>query len=259
MAGMKTKIIVMGCGGSGGVPYAGNVWGKCDPLNPKNHRTRPSVFIECGETRIVIDTGPDFRTQINKTGLADHLDAVLYTHAHVDHILGIDDLRAFWFRAGKKPVPVYGTAETLLGLQTRFDYVFQTLHPSYPAIAEGHILPDVLTIGSLTIKTFRQIHGDSTTQGFRIGDFAYSTDVNDLPEESLAALQGVKVWIVGSHSDEIGAFNHAGFNTIKKWADRLKVEKVFLTHLNAHADYDELNRILPLHIRPAYDGLEFIV
>ena len=259
MSDVKTKIIVMGCGGSGGVPYAGNVWGKCDPLNPKNHRTRPSIFIERGETRIVIDTGPDFRTQINKTGLADHLDAVLYSHAHVDHILGIDDLRPFWFRAGKIPVPIYGTKETLDAMGQRFDYIFNMLNPSYPAIVEGHVLPEVLTIGNLKIKTFKQIHGDGTTQGFRIDDFAYSTDINELPEESFKALEGIKIWIVGSHSDENGAFNHAGFNTIKKWADRLKPEKVFLTHLNAHADYDELNRILPLHIRPAFDGLELLI
>lgn len=259
MSDNKTRIIIMGCGGSGGVPYAGNVWGKCDPLNPKNNRTRPSVFIEKGETRIVIDTGPDFRTQINKTGLTEPLNAVLYTHAHVDHILGMDDLRSFWHRNGKAPVDAYADAQTWHAIKKRFDYVLESQHAQYPATVKANILPKYLTVGEINILSFDQIHGDLTTKGFRIGDFAYSTDVNDLSEEALDLLKGVKVWVIGSHSDERGTFNHAGFNAIKAWADYTAVTQVYLTHLNAGADYDELSKILPNHIRPAYDGLEIVL
>ena len=259
MHDIKTRIVIMGCGGSGGVPYAGNVWGKCDPLNPKNMRTRPSVFIERNQTRIVIDTGPDFRTQINKTGLTEPLDAALYTHAHVDHTLGLDDLRSFWYMMGKQPVTVYADIATMEAIKKRFDYAFESLNPNYPATVIGEILPKKLTIGDLDIQSFDQIHGQMTTKGFRVGDFAYSTDLNDLPEEAFKILKGIKVWVVGSHSDEHGTYNHVGFNTIKKWVDRIEPEITYLTHLNAWADYDELSRLLPQHIRPAYDGLEILL
>jgi phosphoribosyl 1,2-cyclic phosphate phosphodiesterase len=261
MSNNKTRIVIMGCGGSGGVPYAGNVWRQCDPANPKNHRTRPSVYIEKNDTRIVIDTGPEFRLQLNRTGITEDqmLNAVLYTHTHFDHIMGLDDLRTFWHRSGKVPIPVYGSEPTLDELVKRFDYAFNTLNPQYPPIVKANLLTNPLTIGDLTIQNFDQIHGDMTTNGFRIGDFGYSTDVNELPEAALKTLKGVKVWVVGAfHTDE-SVHNHAGLNKVKEWVDILKPDMTYLTHLTANADYNELCAKLPPHIRPAYDGLEFLL
>ena len=257
MSDMKTRIVVLGCGGSGGVPYTGNFWGKCDPNNPKNQRTRPSLFIQSGDTNIVIDTGPDFRTQINRLGTVSHLDAVFYTHAHLDHTAGADDLRSFWYQRGQKPTPVYADEATSKDLRQRFDYVFTELRPEYPVTAVLKPLGPVTTVGNIELRSFDQIHGkDFITKGFRIGDFAYATDVKELPEESLKMLEGIHTWIVGSHHTEEGSYNHAGFNQIKQWATRLGVKMTHLTHLNAMADHDTLCRELPPHIRPAFDGLE---
>lgn len=258
MSENKLRVIVMGCGGSGGVPYAGNVWGKCDPSNPKNSRMRPSIYLQQGDTRLVIDTGPDFRLQLNKTGIREDelLDAVLYTHAHCDHIVGLDDLRTFWYRSGKQPVPVYGSKEALDEITTRFNYAFFQSDDEYPATVQAHILPEKLAIKGMEIHHFEQIHGKIKTTGYRVGDFAYSTDVNELPPESIASLQGVKTWIVGAFHNDEGSYNHAGFDKIREWVDAIKPEMTYLTHLTSGADYDELCRILPSNIRPAYDGME---
>jgi phosphoribosyl 1,2-cyclic phosphate phosphodiesterase len=256
----KIKITVMGCGGSGGVPYAGNVWKNCDPNNPKNHRTRPSILIQQGDTNIVIDTGPDFRTQVNRIMTEDQMiTAALYTHAHSDHIIGMEDLRTFFVRNSKVPIPVYATQETLDSIGKFFDYLFTQLHPIYPATVKGHVLPERLEINGISFLTIDQIHGDTNTKGFRIGDFAYCTDVSDLAPESLEMLKGVKTWVVGAFYSPEGQINHAGINKITKWVDYLKPEMTYLTHLTAAADYDTMCRELPPHIRPAYDGMELYI
>jgi len=261
MSDKKTRVVIMGCGGSGGVPYAGNVWRACDPANPKNHRTRPSVFIERNDTRIVIDTGPEFRIQLNRTGMTEHqlLSAVLFTHAHNDHIMGLDDIRTFWYRNNKQPLNIYGSRDALDEICKRFDYIFDQMDEKYPATGVANLLTNPLVIGDLTVHSFDQVHGDINTIGYRIGDFGYSTDVNELSDEALNALKGVKIWVVGAfHTDE-GTYNHAGFDKIKQWVEILKPDMTYLTHLTANADYNELCAKLPPNIRPAYDGLEFLL
>lgn len=261
MSSNKMRVVVMGCGGSGGVPYAGNVWRDCDPNNPKNERTRPSILLEKGDTRIVIDTGPEFRIQINRTGItADQmLDAVLYTHHHCDHIMGMDDLRTFWHRNDKQPIDVYATEETFADLMKRFDYCFEQLSPLYPEMVKANILPEFLTIGDISVQSIEQLHGDIKTMGFRIGDFAYSTDVSFLSDASLEKLKGVKTWIVGCFNTDEGIYNHAGYDQVKKWVEIIKPDITYLTHLTAGADYDTMCRNLPEHIRPSYDGMELFI
>lgn len=251
----KIKITIMGCGGSGGVPYAGNHWGVCDPNEPKNARLRPSIMVQKKDTTIIVDTGPEFRIQLNRTGFKGVPDAVLYTHAHFDHIMGIDDLRTLWFRNNKQRIPVYASDTTAEFLKRKFDYIFETLTPEYPAIVEHKLLERSFNINDINIKSFEQIHGEIPTSGFRFNDFAYSTDVHELPEESLKALEGIKVWVVGVYPDAPGRYNHAGMDTLNKWLDRIQPQQVYLTHLTAQADYKTLCDTLPQHIRPAYDGL----
>lgn len=256
----KTRIVVMGCGGASGVPYSGNYWGKCDPNNPKNARTRPSLFIEKGDTRLVIDTGPDFRQQINRLGQIDHLDAVLYSHAHYDHVNGIADLRSFFWRADKTPINAYASVETAIEMERRFDYIFKQLSPKYPAVAKLRPMSPKMRIGKIDFTTFDQVHGDMMVTGFRFGDFAYCTDVRSFPESSLEALKGIKTWIVDVYLDaKIDEMSHASLDQVKEWVAYLKPEMTYLTHLNAAADYDTLCRELPPHIRPAYDGMEILI
>ena len=259
MSDKKTRIVIMGCGGSGGVPYAGNIWDKCDPKNPKNRRTRPSVYIAKGDTRIVIDTAPEFRQQLNATGHTGKLDAVLYTHAHADHIAGIDDLRALWHANNKTPVTIYAEPDVLRELHVRYDYLFEMKTPLYPALLYPKEMTENLTIGDINIRSFAQEHSFVSTVGFRIGDFAYSTDAVRLSEQAFKTLEGTKIWVVGAHIDPNGndGGGHAGLNTIKEWSARIKPDMIYLTHLNASGDYDELCKQLPANIRPAYDGLEF--
>jgi len=257
----KTRIVIMGSGGSGGVPYSGNVWGKCDPNNPKNKRTRPSIYVTDGTTKIVVDTSPEFRQQINATGHMGKLDAVLYTHVHADHVAGIDDLRALWHSCGKQPIDVYGTPDVLAELAFRYNYLFETKHALYPALVTPHVMRPELEIGSMKIRSFDQEHSIVPTLGFRIGDFVYSTDTLRLPQASFDIIKGCKTWVIGAHVDDewSDGGGHAGLNTILKWADYIKPEQIYLTHLNALADYDDLCRKLPAHIRPAYDGLELFI
>jgi phosphoribosyl 1,2-cyclic phosphate phosphodiesterase len=190
----KTRIVVMGCGGSGGVPYAGNVWKDCDPTNPKNRRTRPSIFVERGDTRIVIDTGPDFRNQINATGLTGGIDAIFYSHYHADHVSGIDDIRAFYFLRGQKAIDIYACASTAQALTTRFDYIFRQSSPKYPPTAIMNVFEfgKTVTINqNLPIQLIKQTHGLIDCAGFRMGDFAYTPDVSHLDEVALYSLMGI--------------------------------------------------------------------
>lgn len=257
----KMRIVVMGSGGAGGVPYAGNVWGVCDPSEPKNHRTRASVYIEQNDTRLVIDTGPDFRTQINQVGLNGALlDGVLYSHAHYDHTHGIDDLRPFWWAGGKVPVPVYASEQTGAILMKKFDHAFVQLSPLFPPIAALHVLEPVQQIKGIEVISFDMLHADVVSTGYRVGNFAYCTDVLTLPEESLQKLEGIETWVVDCFVDaREGEKSHANLDQVMAWVDRLKPKMTYLTHLNASADYNALCARLPPHIRPAYDGLEIVL
>jgi phosphoribosyl 1,2-cyclic phosphate phosphodiesterase len=189
------------------VPRIGNDWGACDPNEPKNRRSRCALLVERfaepggRPTRVLVDTGPDIRSQL-LAAKVDHVDGVLYTHAHADHIHGIDDLRAFWLN-GKKLVNVYSDAATKRRLDDAFGYCFRTDAGSlYPPILRHHlILPGtLLTIdgagGRVRLMPFRQIHGDIDSLGLRVGGLAYSCDVSDVPPDGLAHLADLDVWIV---------------------------------------------------------------
>ena len=187
------KVTILGCGTSGGVPRIGGVWGNCDPDNPKNRRRRVSILVEEGRTRLLVDTSPDLREQLLGADVRN-LDGVLYTHDHADHTHGIDDLRGLFHTMGRK-IDVYGDARTLDVLTRRFDYIF-TSKEGYPAFCETHEITGAFRIGDIEVEPFEQIHGPITSLGFRFGPVAYSTDLNDLSEESFAVLEGVEVWIV---------------------------------------------------------------
>lgn len=249
------KITVLGCGSSGGVPLIGNVWGACDPQNPRNRRTRASILVEDQETTLLVDTSPDMRQQLLDCDL-QKLDAVLFTHAHADHTHGIDDLRSVnWLT--QNPIDVYADRTTLADLKNRFSYIFDeragrgSFHR--PSVVP-HEISGPFGVRAIKVFPFPQNHGNSQSLGFRFGEFAYSTDVDDFAPEAIAALRGIKTWIV----DCVRLRPHPTHFNLEKtleWLKKIKPEQAFLTHLNHDMDYETLAKSLPPNVFPAYDGL----
>ncbi len=261
----RVRATILGCGSSGGVPRIGNDWGDCDPDNPKNRRRRCSLLVEGmsdgapGVTRVLIDTGADLREQLLGVGV-DALDAVLYTHAHADHIHGIDDLRVLAISSHRR-VPVYYGAETGARLHEAFAYCFRTPPGSgYPPILDGHVIEaghDVVIDGqggSLTFTPFDQLHGDIMSFGFRIGNLAYSCDLSGVPDESLPALTGLDVWIVDALRYKPHP-SHFSLEDALRWIDRMTPKQAVLTNLHIDLDYEKLEKETPASVTPAFDGM----
>ncbi len=229
-------------------------WGNCDPNDPRNRRTRVSILVEHDDTRVLVDTSPDLREQLLRTGV-DALDGVVYTHAHADHVHGIDDLRSLNFVMGRA-IDVYADPLTLTELQRRFAYVFAGPAPNtYRPNLVPNIIDGPFSIGPVDIVPFEQDHGPGgTTWGFRMGPVAYSTDVKTMPEAAFATLAGVDTWIV----DCVGErphMTHSHLDQTLQWIDRVKPRQAYLTHMSHRLDYAQLAAKLPPGVAPAHDGL----
>lgn len=251
------KVTILGCGGSNGVPLIGGNWGSCNPHNPKNRRLRASILIEDELTRLLVDTSPDLRQQLLATGNG-WLDAVIYTHAHADHLHGIDDLRMVNV-IRRTPLDAYADARTIVTIKERFDYVFTPLDPSsegyfYKPCLTPHEITGPFRVGTIDVAPFEQDHGYSQTLGFRFGRFAYSTDVVGLDEAAFNALAGVKVWIVDALRFEAHT-THANLERALEWIARVKPECAILTHMSHKMDYDAVLARCPPGVEPAYDGM----
>jgi len=253
------KVTVLGCGGSGGVPLIGGLWGDCDPAEPRNRRTRPSILIESGGARLLIDTTPDLRGQLldNDIGM---VDAVLYTHSHADHCHGIDDLRILFKRRGRVPLPIHAARFTLAPLARQFAYAMPQsgARSDYyaPFLDPREITPGrPFTAAGLAIRPLEQAHGGTRPLGFRIGDFAYCTDVRHFPPESWAALAGVRWLILGAAMPGADHPTHATLPIALSWIAELGCEAAWLTHLTEWMDYRTVMAACPHHVRPAHDGL----
>jgi phosphoribosyl 1,2-cyclic phosphate phosphodiesterase len=249
------RVRILGCGGSGGVPLVGDVWGACDPAEPRNRRRRCSVLVEDGETTLLIDTSPDLREQLLDAG-TKRLDAVLFTHAHADHLHGIDDLRSM-NRLMRTPLPVYADAGTLTVIEERFKYVFRPLEEGasfYKPTLTPHKIEGDFAVAGTRIVPFVQDHGFSKTLGFRIGGLGYSTDVVDLDEAAFAALAGIELWIVDCLRYEPHP-THSHLEKTLSWIARVRPRRAVLTHMDIPLDYATLRGKLPQGVEPGYDGL----
>lgn len=256
------KVTILGCGPSGGVPGIGNYWGKCDPNNPKNIRLRPSILIENNALSLLVDTSPDVRQQLLNANVS-RLDAVLFTHGHADHLHGIDDLRSI-NRQMNKALDVYLNQETLDHISQRFGYVLEPLAEGADMFYKPVLVPHLVESGQsfeiegCSLMPILQDHGYCETIGYRIGDFAYSTDVVNMTDESFALLEGVKVWVIGTLVDHAHQ-THADVDKAIKWVEQIAPEKAFLTHLGASLDYSALSARLPENMAPCFDGMEITI
>ena len=254
---MKFKITVLGCGSSSGVPAIGNNWGKCDPNNPKNRRLRSSILIETSNISLLIDATPDLRQQLLNANLTN-LDGVLITHCHADHINGIDDFR-FLNVIMDKDIQLYATKQNIEEINKRFGYVFEKLAPQangfyYKPCLIPNEIDGIFKIKNLEILSFQQDHGFIESTGFRIDNFAYSSDVFDISEQVFAQLQNLDLWIVDCLRFKPHK-SHAHFEKVLTWIERLRPKRTILTHMNYEVDYEHINSLLPENCEAAYDGL----
>lgn len=253
---------MLGCGGSAGVPQLGGPdgtgdWGACDPAEPRNQRTRSSIVIEgSGGERLLVDASPDMRAQLLACAVP-RIDAILFTHAHADHVLGIDDIRIL-NRIVKRPLDAFAEARTMAELQRRFDYAFREWKEQH--FFRPVLLPRLVAFGGvietcgLRLQTFEQDHGFLPTMGLRVGGFGYSTDAVKLDEAALTLLEGVDTWVVDCFQRN-RHMTHANVDQAIAWYERIRPRRMILTHMGFDVDWAWLQAHLPPGIEPGFDGL----
>lgn len=264
---MSLRVTILGCGSSAGVPRVGQGWGACNPDNPRNRRRRCSILVERiapeGRTVVLVDTSPDLREQLLGVGI-ERLDGVLVTHEHADHTHGIDDVRPLAIHMRRR-IDLWADAKTSRLLMERFGYCFASPPGSdYPPILTMHPIVAGKPVsvagpgGEVTALPFDMEHGATTALGFRFADLAYCSDVNLMPEESVACLYGLDVLIV----DALRHTPHPTHFNVKQALDlieRVKPKRAVLTNLHTDLDYEALAGELPEGIVPAHDGMEIEV
>lgn len=259
---MEGRVTFLGTGTSMGVPTVGCRCAVCTSADPRDRRLRPSLLIEwqSGEhTRtVVIDTGPDFREQALRAGLT-RVDAVLYSHGHADHILGMDDLRPLSFVAARegKQIPLYASEETAEVLGRVYDYTFAP-DATYPTRARVRLEPldERVKVQEAEFVRVPLLHGKMEIAGFRFGRTAYLTDVSTIPEESFALLEGLDCLIVSALRHKPHP-SHATLHQAMEWARRIGAKQTWFTHIAHELGHAETNRALPSGMALAHDGLSF--
>jgi phosphoribosyl 1,2-cyclic phosphate phosphodiesterase len=250
------KVTLLGCGASWGVPAIGPDWGRCDPTDPRNRRRRGSLLVESRGSALLIDTSPDLREQLLDAGAA-LLDAVLLTHAHADHLHGIDDIRII-NRLIERALPLHASADTLAEVERRFGYALKPVTPGRPIYRPAlvpHPIVGPFAAAGMPVVPFLQDHGFITTLGFRIGALAYSTDVTELGDEAFATLAGTELWIVDCLRREPHP-THSHLAKTLAWIKRVAPRRAVLVHMDQSLDYRELAAELPDGVEPGRDGLE---
>ncbi|HEY3250548.1 MAG TPA: MBL fold metallo-hydrolase [Ignavibacteria bacterium] len=275
------KVIILGSGTSQGIPIVGCKCPACISINPKDKRLRVSVYLEtdspspsgrerlpaeaseqAGEgahgkpLKLLIDTSTDFRQQMLNNSVTD-IDAVLYTHYHADHIMGLDDIRQI-NQLHKKTIDLYGNKETIENIRRSFAYIFD------PNTYRGGGIPDVKTkiitadkfyVGNIEITPVKYLHGPTTVFGFRIGDFAYMPDCSKIPEKEFEKLHGLKVLILDALRYRKHE-THFSIGEAVEAAKRINAVQTYFTHMTHDVVHDEANAKLPPGIELAYDGLK---
>jgi phosphoribosyl 1,2-cyclic phosphate phosphodiesterase len=251
---MKATLTVLGSGTSMGVPTIGCDCAVCRSSDPHDRRTRPSILVEYGGNAVLIDTTPDFREQAIREQIRK-LDAVLYTHTHADHILGIDDLRPLSFRRAGK-IPLYARPEAAEFLRAMFRYIFEADY-KFGGLAqvELKLIDGPVELFGARFEPVKVIHGESEIIGFRFGSAAYLTDFSDIPEESFAQLNDLDILFL----DALRHKPHPTHSTVDnslRIVERVKPQRAFFTHICHDLPHEATNAALPPCVRLSYDGMK---
>jgi phosphoribosyl 1,2-cyclic phosphate phosphodiesterase len=257
-AGNRIIITVLGSGTSSGVPTIGCQCKVCTSSDPRDQRLRPSITVSYGGRVVLIDTTPDFRQQALRARL-HRLDAVLFTHSHADHIMGLDDVRPFNYRQASN-IPIYGSPETISNIRSVFRYIFETPEPesTIPKLDVHTLNGDRLNLFGLDFLPIRVEHGRGSAYGFRFGDAAYLTDHSAIPEESLTALEDLDVLFL----DALRHKPHPTHSTVARsleYVERLKPKRTYFTHISHDLPHEFTQARLPEGVHLAFDGLEIAV
>lgn len=255
----KLKVTFLGTGTSQGVPVIACPCPVCQSYNDKDKRLRSSVLLEKGNTKIVIDTGPDFRYQMLRSKVK-RLDAIVFTHAHKDHTAGMDDIRSFNYLQ-QRAMPVYCEEQVLNSLHNEFSYVFDDdKYPGIPRI-KPHIISQnqQFQIGEIKFQTIRVMHAKLPVLGYRIDDFAYITDANFISPDELEKLKGLKILVINALREK-KHISHFNLEEALEVIDIVNPEKTYLTHISHMMGFHkEVSRKLPKNVAIAYDKLEITV
>jgi phosphoribosyl 1,2-cyclic phosphate phosphodiesterase len=252
---MQATLTFLGTGTSMGVPTLGCRCEVCRSTDPRDRRTRPSIALEYANRRVIVDTGTDFREQALREGI-ESVDAVLYTHSHADHILGMDDLRPLSFRHKDKMLPLYADDKTAAVLRRIFDYTFSEVS-KYPTSArvEIHPLQSVTELFGAKFERLAVSHGDEQINGFRFGSAAYLTDMSGIPQETMERLRGLDILIL----DALRPAPHPSHSHLAQsleFVEQLAPRRAFFTHMSHELGHAATDATLPAHVRLAYDGLK---
>jgi len=257
MMNQPVEVVVLGSGTSHGIPMIGCPCEVCTSDDPHDRRFRTSLFVRFSGVRFLIDTAPELRLQCLAHDI-QAVDAILFTHNHADHVLGLDDLRRFnWLM--KKALPCYGSEATLAGIRRMFTYAFEPAPNSphsRPQLELHPIDADPFVVGEATIIPIPLFHGPLPVLGFRFGRFAYCTDCNLIPESSMRLLVGLDVIIL----DALRKKPHPAHFTIDEAvaaAHRIGAKQTYFTHMTHELRHEDTNRYLPKGMALAYDGLRF--
>ncbi|TWO33048.1 MBL fold metallo-hydrolase [Seonamhaeicola sediminis] len=252
------KVTFLGTGTSQGIPIIGSKHPVCLSENPKDKRLRVSVLVEWGAFTYVVDCGPDFRYQMLRAGV-ERIDSILFTHEHTDHVVGLDDIRPFYFRQGD--IPLYGHKRVLKSLKKRFKYVFKTKnkYPGAPTVILNRIKNEPFKINGLEVVPVNGKHAELQVFGFKFGDFAYLTDMKTVNNKEIEKIKNVKVLVVNALRIEPHQ-SHFNLEEALQFIKKVNPEKAYLTHISHLLGFhDEVESMLPENVFLAYDGLQITI